>query len=136
MSNPYGTDKALLVGTTPYFNARAVTLVACIFNIAVKPVKYNKKNEYIIQKSKINENIYIKIEFCVPAAFSCAIRGEPILDWSTKLLRDKINLGGLTNAFSHTSASTNFSFWVIYVLVAVDSKGAEGLRSNPGETDI
>lgn len=68
MSNPYGTDKALLVGTTPYFNARAVTLVACIFNIAVKLVKYNKKNEYItknnikseniIQKSKINENIY------------------------------------------------------------------------------
>lgn len=36
MPNPYGTDKALLVGTTPYFNIHANTLVACIFNIAVK----------------------------------------------------------------------------------------------------
>lgn len=45
MPNPYGTDKTLHVGTTPYFNARAVTLVACIFNITVKPIKNN-----IIQK--------------------------------------------------------------------------------------
>ena len=57
MSNPYGTDKALLVGTTPYFNARAVTLVACIFNIAVKPVKYNKKNKYIIPSALFILNV-------------------------------------------------------------------------------
>ena len=56
MSNPYGTDKTLLVGTTPYFNARAVTLVACIFNIEVKPVKYNKKNEYITKNNIKSEN--------------------------------------------------------------------------------
>ena len=36
MSNPYGTDKALLVGTTPYFNAHANTLVICTSNISRK----------------------------------------------------------------------------------------------------
>ncbi len=36
MSNPYGTDKALLVGTTPYFTAHANTLVVYTSNIAIK----------------------------------------------------------------------------------------------------
>ena len=45
MPNPYGTDKALHVGTTPYYNVSAVTLLACILNITVTPIKNN-----IIQK--------------------------------------------------------------------------------------
>lgn len=33
MPNPYGTDKELHAGATPYFNAHANTHVACSYNI-------------------------------------------------------------------------------------------------------